>query len=80
MCLKGRMNGLPQGSVVSLGQWVESMGRMGVLRLSGLNRPRKLRTACVLGLFTVSPLFSDLWVNSKSPWLPQFLGPALRIR
>lgn len=31
----------------------ESLGRMGVLRSSGLNRPRKLRTACVLGLFTV---------------------------
>jgi hypothetical protein len=60
MCLKGRMNRLPRGSVVSSGQWAESVGRMGVLRLSGLNRPRKLRTACELGPFTVSPLYSDL--------------------
>lgn len=59
MCLKGRMNGLPQGSVVSSGQWAESVGREGVLGLSRLSRPRKLWTARVSGLFTVSPLYSD---------------------
>lgn len=33
------------------------LGKMGVLRLSGLNRPRKLGTAWVLGLFSLSTFF-----------------------
>lgn len=60
MCLKRGMNGLPQGSVVSSGQWAESehgeSGCAQALRAEPLTQGNCGLPACVLGLFTVSML------------------------
>lgn len=52
MCFKGRMNGLPQGAVVSPGQWAEGCGEKGCAQALWAEQPEEKYRLPVCGPYT----------------------------
>lgn len=61
MCFKGRMNGLPQGAVVSPGQWAEGCGEKGCAQALWAEQPEEKNRLPVCGSIHEVPILdSDL--------------------
>lgn len=78
MCFKGRMNGLPQGSVVSPGQWAEGCGENGCAQALWVGKPKETTDCLCAGpIHTISMLDSDLLSELRDA--PGFCKPRVQL-